>query len=83
MAQVELLPLPAFSQFQDSTGTAVMRASASQQLMVITLHAPRAPGFYEVWLLARNGVSMISLGDLNADQTGTFRTRARSAAPAR
>ena len=40
--------------------------------MVVTLHAPQRSGFYEVWLLARNGVSMISLGDLNADQTGTF-----------
>jgi Anti-sigma-K factor rskA len=72
VAQVELLPLPASPQFQDATGTAVMRATARQQLMVVTLHAPRAPGFYEVWLLARNGVSMISLGELNADQTGTF-----------
>jgi Anti-sigma-K factor rskA len=72
VAQVELLPLPESPQFQDTTGTAVMRADATQQLMVVTLHAPRAPGFYEVWLLARDGVSMISLGDLNADQTGTF-----------
>ena len=48
------------------------RATASQQLMVVTLRAPQRPGFYEVWLLARNGVSMISLGDLNADHTGTF-----------
>ncbi len=72
VAQVELLPLPAFPQFQGTTGTAVMRATASEQLMVVTLHAPRAPGFYEVWLLARDGVSMISLGELNADQTSTF-----------
>ena len=72
VAQVELLPLPASGQFGDATGTAVMRATARQQLMVVTLHAPRAPGFYEVWLLARDGVSMISLGELNADQTGTF-----------
>ena len=70
--QVELLPLPASGQFQDATGTAVMRAADRQQLMAVTLHAPRAPGFYEVWLLARDGVSMISLGDLNASQTGTF-----------
>jgi Anti-sigma-K factor rskA, C-terminal len=72
VAQVELLPLPAFPQFQDATGTAVMRAAGRQQLMAVTLHAPRAPGFYEVWLLARNRVSMISLGELNASQTGTF-----------
>ena len=72
VAQVELLPLPASGQFGDATGTAVMRATARQQLMVVTLHAPRAPGFYEVWLLARDGVSMISLGELNASQTGIF-----------
>jgi hypothetical protein len=72
VAQIELRPLPAFPRFQDSTGTAVMRATAGRQLMAVTLHAPRQPGFYEVWLLARDGVSMISLGDLNASQTGTF-----------
>ena len=72
VAQVELSPLPAFPQWQGTTGTAVMRATAGQQVMVVTLNAPRRPGFYEVWLLARNGVSMISLGDLNADHTGTF-----------
>jgi hypothetical protein len=72
VAQIELSPLPAFPQWQGATGTAVMRATAGQQVMVIALHAPQRPGFYEVWLLARNGVSMISLGDLNADHTGTF-----------
>jgi hypothetical protein len=71
VAQVELLPLAA-SGLGEATGTAVMRAADREQLMAVTLHAPRAPGFYEVWLLARDGVSMISLGDLNASQTGTF-----------
>jgi Anti-sigma-K factor rskA len=72
VAQIELSPLPEFPQWQDATGTAVMRATASQQQIVIILHAPQRPGFYEVWLLARNGVSMISLGDLNVGHTGTF-----------
>ncbi len=72
VAQIELSPLPEFPQWQGAAGTAVMRATASQQVMVVTLRAPQRPGFYEVWLLARNGVSMISLGDLNADHTGTF-----------
>ena len=72
VAQIELSPLPEFPQWQDATGTAVMRATASQQVIVITLHAPDKPGFYEVWLLARDGVSMISLGELNAGHTGTF-----------
>ncbi len=72
VAQVQLSPLPQFPQWQGTSGTAVMRASTGQQVITVTLHAPRRPGFYEVWLLARNGVSMISLGELNDDHTGTF-----------
>jgi Anti-sigma-K factor rskA len=72
VAQIELSPLPQFPQWQGTTGTAVMRATASRQEIAITLRAPTRPGFYEVWLLARNGVSMISLGDLSASRTGTF-----------
>jgi Anti-sigma-K factor rskA len=72
VARIELSPLPQFPQWQGTTGTAVMRATASQQQLVVTLRAPARPGFYEVWLLARDGVSMISLGDLSADHTGTF-----------
>ena len=72
VARIELSPLPQFPQWQGTTGTAVMRATASQREIVVTLRAPARPGFYEVWLLARDGVSMISLGDLSADHTGTF-----------
>ena len=72
VAQVQLSPLPQFPQWQGASGTAVMRTSASQQVITVTLDAPPRPGFYEVWLLARNGVSMISLGDLNAGHTGVF-----------
>jgi hypothetical protein len=72
VAQIELSPLPQFPQWQGTTGTAVMRATASQQEIAVTLRAPARPGFYEVWLLARNGVSMISLGDLSASHSGTF-----------
>jgi hypothetical protein len=72
VARIELSPLPQFPQWQGTTGTAVMRAAASQQQLVVTLRAPVRPGFYEVWLLARDGVSMISLGDLSSDHTGTF-----------
>jgi Anti-sigma-K factor rskA, C-terminal len=72
VAQIELSPLPQFPQWQGASGTAVMRMSGSQQQMVVTLNAPQRTGFYEVWLLARDGVSMISLGDLSADHTGTF-----------
>jgi len=72
VARIELSPLPQFPQWQGATGTAVMRSTASQQEIVITLRAPARPGFYEAWLLARDGVSMISLGDLSAEHTGTF-----------
>jgi Anti-sigma-K factor rskA len=72
VAQIELSPLPQFPQWQGTTGTAVMRATASQQEIAVTLRAPARPGFYEVWLLAANGVSMISLGDLSASHAGTF-----------
>ena len=72
VARIELSPLPQFPQWQGATGTAVMRSTASQQEIVITLRAPARPGFYEAWLQARDGVSMISLGDLSAEHTGTF-----------
>jgi hypothetical protein len=72
IAQIELNPLPQFPQWQGAAGTAVMQATASQPVISVSLRAPERPGFYEVWLLARNGVSMISLGDLNASHTGTF-----------
>ena len=72
IAQVELRPLPQFPQWHAASGTAVMRSGASQQVIAVTLSAPQRPGFYEVWLLARNGVSMISLGDLDASHTGSF-----------
>jgi hypothetical protein len=72
IAQVELRPLPQFPQWRGTSGTAVMQAAGGQPAIAVTLTAPRSAGFYEVWLLARNGVSMISLGDLNASHTGTF-----------
>jgi Anti-sigma-K factor rskA, C-terminal len=72
VARIELSPLPQFPQWQGTTGTAVMRAAASRQEIAVTLRAPARPGFYEVWLLARDGVSMISLGDLSSRHTGTF-----------
>jgi hypothetical protein len=72
VAQIDLRPLPQFPQWQGASGTAVMRAAAATRLLDVTLHAPARPGFYEVWLLGRDGVSMISLGDLPASHTGSF-----------
>jgi hypothetical protein len=71
IATSELRPLPQFPQWHGAAGTAVMNA-AGQQQMNISLQAPREQGFYEVWLLGRDGTSMISLGDLNASHTGSF-----------
>jgi hypothetical protein len=67
-----LRPLPQFPQWQAASGSAVMESSPSGLQLRVTLRAPSRPGFFEVWLLARNGVSMISLGDLNRRHTGEF-----------
>jgi hypothetical protein len=53
VAQIALSPLPAFPPWNGVTGTAVMRVSAGQQVMAVTLHAPSRPGFHEVWLALR------------------------------
>ena len=49
-----------------------MRRTGSGTELNITLRAPARPGYYEVWLLGRDGVKMISLGDLNSSRTGVF-----------
>ncbi len=72
LVQVALRPLPQFPQWSGASGTATMTADAAGRRLSVTLKAPRKPGFYEVWLLARNGVSMISLGDLGPAHTGEF-----------
>jgi len=72
VARIELRPLPQFPQWHSASGTAVMQATRSQRLLIVSLRAPARPGFYEVWLLGRNGVSMISLGDLDSAHTGRF-----------
>jgi anti-sigma-K factor RskA len=72
VASIALRPLPQFPQWKAATGTAVMETDASGRLLSVTLRAPARPGFYEVWLLAKDGVRMISLGDLNSGHTGLF-----------
>ena len=59
VATVELQPLPQSPQWRAAAGTAVMRTSTTQRFIDVTLDAPRKPGFYEVWLLARDGVSRL------------------------
>jgi Anti-sigma-K factor rskA len=72
VAQIELRSLPQFPQWQAATGTAELQDKGAAQLLAVSVTAPRLSGFYEVWLLGKDGTSMISLGDLNAAHTGTF-----------
>ena len=72
IAQVSLRPLPQFPQWRGASGTAVLRSSTAKLALDVSLRAPDRSGFYEVWLLGRDGVSMIALGDLPAAHTGTF-----------
>ena len=72
VAQIELRSLPQFPQWQGATGTAELQDNGPEQLLAVSVTAPRLSGFYEVWLLGKDGTSMISLGDLNAAHTGTF-----------
>jgi Anti-sigma-K factor rskA len=72
VARIVLAPLPEFPQWRNASGSAVMEATSRGRLLTVQLIAPRRPGFYEVWLLARNGVSMISIGDLNSAHFGQF-----------
>jgi hypothetical protein len=68
-----LRPLTQFPQYRDARGTMVMERDGSAQELRVSLRVPRRrQGFYEVWLLARDGVRMISLGDLSPAQTGVF-----------
>jgi hypothetical protein len=72
VATIPLRPLAQFPQWQGARGTAVMASGPGGRQVTVALTAPRKAGFYEVWLLARNGVSMISLGDLDASGAGRF-----------
>ena len=72
VASIPLHPLPQFPQWRAASGTAVMAQGPHGQQLTVSLRAPRRAGFYEVWLLARNGTSMISLGDLGPGHSGKF-----------
>jgi hypothetical protein len=72
VGQVALKPLAEFPQWSTARGSAVMATGPHGNQVTVTLDAPDRAGFYEVWLLARDGRSMISLGDLGTGHTGTF-----------
>jgi Anti-sigma-K factor rskA len=67
-----LRPLPEFPQWQAASGNAVMERGPAGLLLQVRVRAASRRGFFEVWLLARDGVSMISLGDLDRHHTGEF-----------
>jgi Anti-sigma-K factor rskA len=72
LGQTTLRALPQFPQWRDASATAVLRQGPLGRTLAITLHAGEAPGFFEVWLLGRDGVKMISLGDLDSARGGQF-----------
>ena len=72
VGRISLHPLPQFPQWQSARGTAVMESDPAGLRLQVRVRAPARQGFLEVWLLARNGVSMISLGDLGRGQSGEF-----------
>jgi hypothetical protein len=68
----QLSPLPQFPQWRAARATATLTTGTGGPVISITLDAAPGPGFFEVWLLGRNGRSMISLGDLSKHRTGRF-----------
>jgi hypothetical protein len=71
-ATTTLRPLPQFPQWRHASGTAAMERGPGGWLLRVSLNATPGQGFFEVWLLGRDGVRMISLGDLSRQRTGTF-----------
>jgi anti-sigma-K factor RskA len=72
IARIALRPLPEFPQWHGASGTADLEQGAAGQFLKVTIRAASRTGYFEVWLLGRDGSSMISLGDLNSRQTGKF-----------
>jgi hypothetical protein len=72
-ATISLAPLPQFPQWKQASGFAQLQApTGGADTITVTVHAPSGDGFFEVWLLGRDGVSMISLGDLGTGASGSF-----------
>jgi anti-sigma-K factor RskA len=72
IGRTALRPLAQFPQWKGASGIAVMERTASGRQLKVSLRAPARHGFYEVWLLATDGVKMISLGDLDHSRNGLF-----------
>jgi len=72
VGRAALRPLAEFPQWRAASGTMVMKTGPGGRQVTVILDAPDRAGFYEVWLLARDGHSMISLGELGSGHRGTF-----------
>ena len=72
IARTRLNPLPEFPQWRSASATAVLARRPGGMTVSVRLTAPPRPGYYEVWLLGRDGVSMIPLGNLSRAHTGQF-----------
>ena len=65
MASAELAPLPAYS----DTGSAVIdRLPDGRRELVVTSTGDDAQGYREVWLLAPDATSMVSLGTMEGTE---------------
>lgn len=71
-SSTRLHPLPQFAHWRTASAIATLTVGPQGPTLSIRLSAPASPGFFEVWLLGRDGVSMISLGDLNKARAGQF-----------
>ena len=72
VGRAALRPLAQFPQWRGATGTAVMEQRPGSKLLAVTLRASAGNGYFEVWLLGRDGKKMVSLGDLNGAGRGVF-----------
>jgi|AntAceMinimDraft_1070359.scaffolds.fasta_scaffold07262_3 hypothetical protein len=66
VAQASLTPFPGFT----TTGVANVTATESGEVLAVDLSdlPPANDGYFEVWLIAEDATSMISLGAVNAGQ---------------
>jgi hypothetical protein len=69
VAQASLDPL---RDVKEPAQASVQQINGSQVLNVQASGLPATDGFYEVWLLAPDAVSMISVGMLDASEGGQF-----------
>lgn len=69
IAQAQLQPLPG----QQASGVALVRDTADGPVLVVDVpDLPQPDGYYEVWMLAPDAQSMVSIGVLGQGQVNEF-----------